>query len=395
MKTDYKETLNLPKTEFPMKANLTQKEPEILNLWGKHATYQKMQEQNKSSEPYILHDGPPYANGHIHIGHALNKILKDIIVKYKSMMDFYSPFVPGWDCHGLPIEHQVDKNLGSKKEDISVLEKRRLCREYASKFVGIQKDEFIRLGVFGDWDNPYLTMAFPYEAAIIKEFGLFLKKGYVYKGKKPVHWCPSCVTALAEAEIEYYEKESPSIYVKFRIENISKDVRDRGWFKEFPKLRHYFIIWTTTPWTLPANLAIALSPEILYSEVKLNLGTHEEVWVLANQSIVHSKIMEKFGYEFQLYDPNDPKSTLGKNKYSVIAGHVGKDLESLTYEHPFIARKSKVILGDFVTAEEGAGIVHIAPGHGEDDYEAGLKYGLDIYAPVDDKGCFTEEIKDF
>jgi isoleucyl-tRNA synthetase len=391
MEKDYKDTLNLPKTEFPMKANLVQKELEILDFWKTHNTYQKMQEKDKSNA-YILHDGPPYANGHIHIGHALNKILKDIIVKYKSMKGFYSPYVPGWDCHGLPIEHEVDKKLGSKKGEVSILAKRTLCKEYALNFLDIQREEFKRLGVFGDWQEPYLTMSFQYEASIVREFGKFVEKGYIYKGKKPVHWCPSCLTALAEAEVEYADKESPSVFVKFEVKNIPAAMKDKGWFKEHPNLKHYFLIWTTTPWTLPANLAIALNPDLMYSEVKINFGTHEEVWILANNSVANLKIMEKFGYGFQLYNPNDKKSHLEKNKYSVIAGHEGKSLEGITYEHPFIKRESKVILGDFVTAEEGTGIVHIAPGHGEDDYETGLKYGLDIYAPVDDRGKFTKAV---
>ncbi|HCC69107.1 MAG TPA: isoleucine--tRNA ligase [Nitrospiraceae bacterium] len=376
MKTDYKETLNLPKTEFPMKANLTQKEPEILNSWEERKIYEKIQEKNKGKTHYILHDGPPYANGHIHIGHALNKILKDIIVKYKSMMDLYSPFVPGWDCHGLPIEHQVDKNLGSKKEDILALEKRMLCREYASKFVGIQKDEFIRLGVFGDWENPYLTMAYPYEATIVRELCKFVEAGYVYKGKKPVHWCPSCVTALAEAEVEYADKESPSIYVKFKVKSIPEGGKVH--FDEFPQIEHYFVAWTTTPWTLVANMALCLHPSFSYSFVKVNVGHGRyEIYIIAEE--LRDRCMEKFG--FKLYE----------RVYSTS----GKNLEGIICRHPFIARESKVVIGEHVTMEDGTGVVHTAPGHGEDDYEIGLKYGLDVYAPVDAKGCFTEEVNDF
>ncbi len=224
MATDYKDTLNLPQTDFPMKANLGQKEPEMLTFWEENRIYERMQEKNRGGKSYLLHDGPPYANGNIHIGHALNKILKDIIVKYRSMRGYYSPYVPGWDCHGLPIELQVDKNLGQKKDSVSVSEKRQLCREYAEKFVNIQRDEFIRLGVFGDWMQPYLTMSYGYESSIVREFFRFVKNGLVYKGKKPVHWCPSCVTALAEAEVEYNDKESPSVFVKFRIldEDVAK-----------------------------------------------------------------------------------------------------------------------------------------------------------------------------
>lgn len=362
MTKDYKNTLNLPSTAFPMKANLTQKEPVIMNFWEENRIYEKIQENNKGREHYILHDGPPYANGHIHIGHALNKILKDIIVKYKSMKGFYSPYVPGWDCHGLPIELQVDKTLGEKKEKFDILEKRKLCKEYAAKFVHIQKDEFRRLGVFGDWDKPYLTMSNQYEATIIREFSMFVKSGFVYKGKKPVHWCASCVTALAEAEVEYNDKESPSIFVKFPVdkENIAE-------FLPSLKGKNVFIlIWTTTPWTLPANLALAFHPDLDYAAVSNN----DEVYIVAEGRI--EALRDKIGLTG-----------------NVITKIRGQDIEGMKVLHPFIKRHSKVILGDFVSIEEGTGIVHIAPGHGEDDYEIGLKYGLDIYAPVDRRGRFN------
>jgi len=369
MKTDYKETLNLPKTEFPMKANLVQKEQEVLSFWVQNKIYQKMQEKDKSNA-YILHDGPPYANGHIHLGHALNKILKDIIVKHKSMRGFYSPFVPGWDCHGLPIEHEVDKKLGSKKTDIPILEKRMLCKEYALKFLDIQREEFKRLGVFGDWEEPYITMSFPYEASIVREFGSFVEKGYVYRGKKPVRWCPSCVTALAEAEVEYLDKESPSIYVKFRVKDPSR-------FKvQGSRFTVYFVIWTTTPWTLPANMALALHPHLVYRLVKTPAGE----LILAQELI--KNCMEEIGYE--------------ENEYIITENAwTGFELEGIICSHPWIDRDVKTILGEHVTLEQGTGIVHTAPGHGEEDYEIGLKYGLDVYAPVDNKGCFTEDVKDF
>ena len=264
MAIDYKDTLNLPQTDFPMKANLGQKEPEMLKYWEETKVYDRLQEKNRGDKRYILHDGPPYANGNIHIGHALNKILKDIIVKYRSMQGYYSPYVPGWDCHGLPIELQVDKNLGQKKDSVSVFEKRQLCREYAERFVGIQRDEFMRLGVFGDWMKPYLTMSHGYESSIVREFFRFVNNGMVYKGKKPVHWCSSCVTALAEAEVEYNDKESPSVFVKFRV--LDEDV-----VKFIGKLAGKsvsILIWTTTPWTLPANLALAINPELEYTAVE-------------------------------------------------------------------------------------------------------------------------------
>lgn len=368
MPIDYKDTLNLPQTDFPMKANLNQREPEMLKVWEEKNIYQKIQEKNRGGKKYILHDGPPYANGNIHIGHALNKILKDIIVKYKSMQGFYSPYVPGWDCHGLPIELQVDKNLGDKKGQADVLQKRQLCREYAGKFVNIQREEFKRLGVFGDWDKPYLTMSYDYEASIVREFFKFVKNGSVYKGKKPVHWCPSCVTALAEAEVEYAEKESPSIFVRFQV--LEDDV-----VKYLPQLsgkKTYVVIWTTTPWTLPANLALAVHPELTYAAVEDDGAIH----IAAEENLEDLK--EK-----------------GVIKGNVIFKILGEKLEGMRARHPFVERESKVILGDFITVGEGSGIVHIAPGHGEDDYEAGLKYGLDIYAPVDDRGKFTKHVPEF
>lgn len=361
MQKDYKDTLNLPRTDFPMKANLSQREPEILRFWDENNIYKKLVERNRKNKHYILHDGPPYANGHIHIGHALNKILKDIIVKYKTMRGYYSPFVPGWDCHGLPIELQVDKSLGDKKDKLNTLEKRKLCKEYAEKFVTIQRKEFKRLGVFGDWEEPYLTMHNKYEAVIVREFFNFVRNGSVYKGKKPVHWCPSCVTALAEAEVEYNDKESPSIFVKFAVDE--EDVK-----KFFPDLkgnRLFIIIWTTTPWTLPANLAIAFHPDFNYVALKHD----DEVYIVAEDRI--KALKEKTGID-------------GK----VIAKRLGKDIEGMNALHPFLKKKSKAVLADFVSLEEGTGIVHIAPGHGEDDYEIGLKYGLDIYAPVDKYGKF-------
>lgn len=364
MPTDYKETLNLPQTAFPMKANLTEREPEILRSWEDRKVYERLQDKNGKSRTYMLHDGPPYANGHIHIGHALNKILKDIIVKFKSMQGFHAPYVPGWDCHGLPIELQVDKNLGDKKEKIEVLEKRRLCREYASEFVIIQREEFKRLGVFGDWNAPYLTMSNSYEGAIVEEFMKFVKGGYVYRGKKPVHWCPSCVTALAEAEVEYADKESPSIYVKFRVSDLEVE-------RSLPGLKGrevYFLIWTTTPWTLPANLALAVHPDFEYYAVSAG----GEVLIIA------AELKDKLPFEGE-----------------VLLSVKGERLEGMRAIHPFIERESKVILGEFVTAGEGTGIVHIAPGHGEDDYETGLRYGLDIYAPVDDRGRFTKAVPEF
>lgn len=368
MPIDYKNTLHLPQTDFPMKATLSQREPEILRYWEEQRIYEKMQETNSGKNAYILHDGPPYANGNIHIGHALNKILKDIIVKYKAMQGYYAPYVPGWDCHGLPIELQVDKNLGDKKENFDVLKKRQLCREYAEKYVDIQREEFRRLGVFGDWFNPYLTLSNPYEASIVREFFRFVRRGSVYKGKKPVHWCPSCVTALAEAEVEYNDKESPSIFVAFPV--VAADaarIVPQGAGKQVA-----IVIWTTTPWTLPANLALAVHPDLMYAAV----AQGERILLVAEDNL--PMLAGRIGLTGE-----------------VLARITGREIEGTKARHPFIDRESPVIAGEFVTTGEGSGIVHIAPGHGEDDYEAGIQHGLDIYAPVNDHGKFTREVPEF
>ncbi len=351
-----------------MKANLKDLEPRTILRWKEQGTYGRIQDRNKGKKKYILHDGPPYANGHIHIGHALNKILKDIIVKYKSMQGFSSPYVPGWDCHGLPIEHQVLKNLGPKKDTMSKAEIRKLCREYAMKFIDIQREEFKRLGVFGDWDNPYLTMNYAYEAAIVRELGKFVGTGGVYKGKKPVYWCGSCETALAEAEVEYADHESPSISVKFALPDAAKI---------FPSLAGKNVavaIWTTTPWTLVSNLAVALHPEFDYAAV--DIGSNSVI-IVAEALVAPS--MQKFGI----------------TDYKVIEKFKGSKLEGLKARHPFIDRDSQVILGEHVTLEAGTGVVHTAPGHGQEDYEAGIRYGLDVYAPVDHKARFTKEAGQF
>jgi isoleucyl-tRNA synthetase len=347
-----------------MKANLKDLEPRTILRWKEQGTYGRIQESNTGKKAYILHDGPPYANGHIHIGHALNKILKDIIVKYKSMQGFSSPYVPGWDCHGLPIEHQVLKTLGPKKDTMSQAEIRKLCREYAGKFIDIQREEFKRLGVFGDWDNPYLTMNYAYEAAIVRELGKFVGAGGVYKGKKPVYWCGSCETALAEAEVEYADHESPSIWVRFALPDAAKAV---------PTLAGKnvaVVIWTTTPWTLVSNLAVALHPEFDY--VAVDIGSNSVI-IVAEALLAQS--LQKFGVK----------------EHTVIEKFKGRKLEGLKARHPFIDRDSQVILGEHVTLEAGTGIVHTAPGHGQEDYEAGIRYGLDVYAPVDHKARFTKE----
>ncbi len=371
---EYNKTINLPSTQFQMKADLPKREPEIQKIWEKIRLYESIQEKNKNGPKYVLHDGPPYANGNIHMGHALNKILKDIIVKFKLMKGFNVPFVPGWDCHGLPIEYQLLKNLGLRKEEIDRVEFRMKARAYAEKFAGIQKEEFKRLGIFADWENPYLTMSYDYEAKIIEIFKRLVGEGYIYRGKKPVYWCANCETALAEAEVEYSNHTSHSVYVKFPVKKLGKDKRI-----EF-QLPTSVLIWTTTLWTLPANVALAFHPEYEYAWVKLsssNLPIKEEIIIVAKK--LASSLLQKFGIE----------------NYDIWKVCQGKDLEGIVCSHPFIDRDSVGICADFVTLEEGTGIVHIAPGHGQEDYQIGLKYELPVLAPVDGKGKFTDEVPQF
>jgi isoleucyl-tRNA synthetase len=364
---EYKDTLNLPLTDFPMKANLNQREPEILNKWAETGLYEQIEASGAGKPVYMLHDGPPYANGHIHIGHALNKILKDIILKSKRMEGFHAPYVPGWDCHGLPIELQVEKNLGSKKHEISKLEMRRECRKYAAKFIDIQRDEFKRLGVLGDWDNPYLTMNYEYEGLTAAELAKFAHNGGLYRGKKPVHWCSSCVTALAEAEVEYADHTSPSIYVKFALKD---DLS--GAIPALAGKKAFVVIWTTTPWTIPANLAISLHPEFTYVAVVVN----DEALIVAE------------GLKDAFLAANQLTGT-------VIASFPSTVLEKKLCRHPFYDRDSIILLGEHVTLEAGTGCVHTAPGHGQEDYEVALREGLDVYNPVDNHGKFISSLPFF
>jgi len=366
---NYKNTLNLPTTKFPMKANLAKREPEQLKSWNDTGLYEQIRNISKGRELFILHDGPPYANGYIHIGTALNKILKDIIVRSKQMSGFDAVYVPGWDCHGLPIEHNVDKEIGDKKKNLSMAQVRQLCRVYAEKFIDIQREEFKRLGVMGVWDDPYLTMNYVYEATIARECGKFAKDGSLFRSKKPIHWCYTCQTALAEAEIEYSDDSTPSIYVKFALKD---DLSS-----ELPSLKGkdvFVIIWTTTPWTLPANLAIALHPDFEYVAVDVGGG---QVYILARELV--ETCMQTFGIA----------------EHSIIGEIDPKALESKRCLHPLYQRDSQIILGSHVTLEAGTGCVHTAPGHGREDYEVGLQYGLDVYSPVDNKGCFTEDVEYF
>ncbi len=361
---NYKETLNLPETGFPMKASLAVQEPKRLKKWADSDLYAAIQKKNEGKPLFLLHDGPPYANGHIHFGHILNKVLKDIAVKFRSMTGHSSPYIPGWDCHGLPIEHQVDKNLGKKKRDMSKLEVRQACREYADNFVKIQREEFKRLGVFGEWDQPYRTMDFAYEATIAREFANFVEKGSIYKGLKPVLWCANCRTALAEAEVEYENHTSPSIYVKFAV---GSDVRAA--LPELGDRPASVVIWTTTPWTLPANLAIAFHPDFDYVAVDID----GEAYIVANNCL------------------NQFYKVIGKEG-TVLKRFGAPNLERMTCRHPLIERDSLVILSNHVTMDTGTGCVHIAPGHGEDDFVVGRNYGLEPLAPVDGGGRFTEEV---
>ncbi len=357
---DYSKTVNLPATDFPMRANLPQKEPAMVKKWQDEKIYYKIQESRKGADLYILHDGPPYANGHLHLGHALNKILKDIIVKHKTMMGFRSPYVPGWDCHGLPIELNVTKEMGDKAKDMPRVDIRKKCREYAEKFVGIQMEGFKRLGVFGDYENPYKTMSPDYETRIVEVFGELLKEGYIFKNKKPIYWCPTCVTALAEAEVEYDMHTSESIYVKFGVDPSTVPAGDKN--------NTFVVIWTTTPWTLPANLGVSFHPDFEYSSYRF-----EREWY-----ILAKGLLPQF------------ESVTGKKHDEEIA-LTPAQIKSLHVRHPFIDRESKVLLGTHVTLEQGTGIVHTAPGHGHDDYIVGLQNGLEIYCPVDDEGKFTSD----
>jgi isoleucyl-tRNA synthetase len=360
--TDYKKTLNLPQTSFPMRANLSQKEPQILAFWEQIDAYNAMVEANAGGEVYVLHDGPPYANGHIHMGTAMNKVLKDIIVKSRNMQGYQAKYVPGWDCHGLPIEFKVEQEFKLNKKTVSTLEVRRRCREYAWKYVGVQRKEFKRLGVLGAWNDPYITMHPAYEATTARELGRFMSQGSVVRNKKPVHWCCSCETALAEAEVEYADHTSPSIYVAFPMD-------DQRLVEILPKangLPVSIVIWTTTPWTIPDNMAVAVHPEFSYALVRMG----DQGFLLAEE------LVERL------------RSTFGWTETEILTSLSGQALEGLTARHPFYGRKSLLVLADYVSLEAGTGCVHTAPGHGREDYDIGLRYGLETLSPLDDRGCF-------
>lgn len=357
-----KDTLNLLKTDFSMRANLSEKEPKMQKDWDDKQLYEKMLERNQDNTPFILHDGPPYANGNIHIGHALNKISKDIIVRYKNMAGFYTPYIPGWDTHGLPIETALTKS-GVDRKSMSVAEFRKLCEEYAWKQIEQQRKDFKRLGVQGEWDNPYVTLTPDYEAAQIRVFGEMAKKGYIYRGLKPIYWSPSSESALAEAEIEYQDVRGPSIYVAF-------DVKDGGDVLEDDT---QFVIWTTTPWTIPSNVAITVRADGDYSVYEAD----GQRYVLADR--LAEEVAEKIGW----------------NDIKLIKSFKGAELEGLVAHHPYLDRDSHLILGDHVTFDAGTGLVHTAPGHGDDDFVVGQKYNLPVISPIDSQGYFTDEIPEF
>lgn len=360
---DYKNTIRLPQTDFPMKGDLPINEPKIIAKWDAEKIYQKIQTKNKSNPGFTLPDGPPYANGSIHIGHALNKSLKDFVIKYKSMKGFSAPFIPGWDCHGLPIEHKVMKDLTEKKLVKTDQEVLALCRAEALKWVHHQRDQFKRLGVLADWENPYLTMSKKYESEEVREFARAFKRGVIYQGVKPVYWNWTLKTALADAEVEYHDHKSPSIFVKFEVTD-SESLEKLG----NPTGKTFFVIWTTTPWTLPANVAIALHPDFEYG-----------VYAAQNENyIIAKKLKESFEKEIDL-------------SLTELSTHKGSDLEFAKARHPFIDRDSLIVLGSHVTAEAGTGCVHTAPGHGADDFKVGLKYDLKVLCPVDDAGLYTDE----
>jgi isoleucyl-tRNA synthetase len=368
----FKKTLNLPKTDFPIRAGLAQKEPELVRTWAQEDAFSiRHTAEEKSSTSFILHDGPPYPNGNIHMGHALNKILKDMIVRYNSMSGHRTHYVPGWDCHGLPIETQVIKELKSngqeeKKNDVSWFRKR--CKEFALEYVDTQKEDFQHLGIWADWKHPYLTLTPDYERHVIRLFGQMAENGLIYKGRKPIHWCMHCETALAEAEIEYHNHRSPSIFVKFTTSKPSESLKDL--IGDAPA---HVLVWTTTPWTLPSNVAVAAHPDFTYAVIR-----HGD-----QHYIVVENLLEKLS------------ATLEWDTYELIGTIKGADLNATETKHPFIKRTSAVVNATYVSDEDGTGFVHIAPGHGQDDYIVGKELGLDIIMPVDDSGRYTQQLADF
>nr|VFK77551.1 MAG: Isoleucyl-tRNA synthetase [Candidatus Kentron sp. MB] len=367
---DYKDTLNLPKTAFPMRANLAQREPSLLAFWQEISLYKRLREKQAGRKRYVLHDGPPYANGDIHIGHAVNKVLKDVIVKARGMDGFDAPYVPGWDCHGLPIEHQVEKRVGKVGRKVDAATFRKACREYATKQIDKQRKDFIRLGILGDWEHPYLTMDFAIEADIIRALGKVIEAGHLDRGFKPVHWCIDCGSALAEAEVEYEDKQSPAIDVRFPVQDETAFRHAFGDIEADIEGPVSFLIWTTTPWTLPANQAVAVNGEFDYVLVQIETEQGEECLLLARDLLIGA--MARYGIE----------------KYQILGYCPGVRLEGLMVHHPLYPRVVPVILGEHVTLEAGTGAVHTAPGHGQEDYVVGSRYDLPVDNPVGPNGCF-------
>ncbi len=370
--SDWKQTLNLPRTDFPMKAGLQEAEPQAIARWEETGLYERIRTQCAGRPRFVLHDGPPYANGRIHIGTALNKVLKDFVVRSRTMAGFDAPYVPGWDCHGLPIELKVDRELGSRKRAMSTADFRRACREYARKYVGLMRTDFRRLGILGQWDEPYLTMSYGYQAAIVRALGAFVREGLIHKGRKPVHWCIHCRTALAEAEVEYEPHVSPSIYVEFPFAAAG----DTPLAERVPALagmRPSVLIWTTTPWTLPSNLAVAFHPDFDYAAYESGGAVVIVAEALAEQV----------------------SQAVGRPLGAPLARFKGRVLEGVRFRHPLYDRDSVGVLADYVTLEQGTGAVHTAPGHGADDFLTGQRYGLEVYAPVGPGGRFTDDVELF
>lgn len=370
---DYKTTLNLPSTKFPMKASLAQREPERLKRWNELDIYHELRQRRQGKEKYILHDGPPYANGNIHIGHALNKVLKDIVIKSKSLSGFDTPYVPGWDCHGLPIEVRVEKKIGKAGDKVTAKAFRKACREYAKSQIDIQRQEFMRLGVLGEWENPYVTMDFSYEANITRALATIVEKGYIQRGFKPVHWCIECGSALAEAEVEYHDKHSHSIDVRFNVVDIQDFAQRTG--VQIDADAVYIPIWTTTPWTLPANQAVALGAKLTYNVVRIKQASDAAVGIMLVAESLHESVMQRFEV----------------SDYDLLTTVTGDVFEGLLIQHPFYKKQVPVVMSEFVTVDTGTGAVHTAPGHGPEDYLVCQRYDIEVVNPVAGNGCYVPE----